>query len=227
MLEELVTMMRRLRAECGWKAAQTHRSLARHLLEETHELIEVLDGLDEQTAAGPVDEETRAHLREELGDVLLQVLFHAAIAEEHGWFDTDDVARTLREKLLRRNPHVFAAAADTRETDPERINDLWEAAKADERPRAELLDGIPASLPALARAVKVLERRERAGLPPQPADDAGSHPAESATGDVTGDVTGDPAAEVGEALLATVALARRRGVDPEQALRETLRRLPA
>ncbi|WP_051706103.1 MazG nucleotide pyrophosphohydrolase domain-containing protein [Nocardioides aequoreus] len=213
-LEELVGMMRRLRAECGWKAAQTHRSLARHLLEETHELVEVLDQLDDAGPAPGV--ETRDHLREELGDVLLQVLFHAAIAEERGWFDADDVALTLRDKLLRRNPHVFGDVAERGgETDPARINELWEAAKAAERPRADLHDGIPAALPALARASKVLDRRERAGLPvPEVPEVPGGR----------ADV--DPGTEVGEELLGLVARARAQGVDPEQALRDALRRLP-
>ena len=94
-LIELVEIMARLRAECGWKAAQTHRTLARHLLEETYETLEAIE-------AGDPD-----HLREELGDVLLQVYLHAAIAAQAGEFDIEDVARGLVEKMLRRNPHVF------------------------------------------------------------------------------------------------------------------------
>src|SRR5689334_3145863 len=105
-LIELVAIMAKLRAECGWKAAQTHRSLAKHLLEETYETIEAIEALD---AGGSPDD-----LREELGDVLLQVYLHAAIAAESGAFDIDDVAEGLREKMIRRNPHVFG---DVRETD--------------------------------------------------------------------------------------------------------------
>ena len=197
-LLEVVAMMRRLRAECGWKASQTHRTLARHLLEETYETLEAIEARD---AAGP---EGDAHLREELGDLLLQVLFHAAIAEEEGRFDLEDVAAGLREKLLHRNPHVFG---DLVESDPVRINEAWEAAKATEKPRTDLWEGIPAALPALAFAAKVLDRHERAALQdPPPPDD------------------GAPATEVGEELLATVARARRLGVDPEQALRDAVRR---
>ncbi|GAB3998504.1 MazG nucleotide pyrophosphohydrolase domain-containing protein [Nocardioides marmoraquaticus] len=205
-LEELVTMMRRLRAECGWKAAQTHRTLARHLLEESHELAEVLDELEPGRAAYD-DEGVRAHLREELGDVLLQVLMHAAIAEQHGWFDVEDVAATLREKLLRRNTHVFGT---DRETDPTRINELWEAAKRAEKPAAAPPTDadLPATLPALLRADKLLDRRARAGLPTAPEPRPG-----------------DAAAEVGAELLAVVARARGLGVDPEQALRDVLRGL--
>ena len=147
--------MARLRAECGWKAAQTHRTLAKHLLEETYETLEAIE------ATGDPD-----HLREELGDVLLQVYLHAAIAAQAGEFDIEDVARGLREKMLRRNPHVFG---DVDETDPARINETWESLKAAEKQRTGLLDGIPAELPALSRAAKVLDRLERAGSPlPRP-----------------------------------------------------------
>ena len=191
-LLEVVAMMRRLRAECGWKAAQTHRTLARHLLEETYETLEAIESGDDN------------HLREELGDLLLQVLFHAAVAEEDGRFDLEDVAGGLRTKLLHRNPHVFGELV---ETDPARINEAWEAAKASEKQRDDLWEGIPAALPALAFAAKVLDRHERAGVeavvPPT-----------------------DPAPEVaiGEELLATVERARTAGVDPEQALRDAVRR---
>ena len=147
--------MARLRAECGWKAAQTHRSLAKHLLEETYETLEAIEALDARR-------QTR-HLREELGDVLLQVYLHAAIAAETGAFDIEDVAAGLREKMIRRNPHVFG---DVDETDPARINETWEAVKASEKQRADIFDGIPLELPALTRAAKVLDRIERAGGTP-------------------------------------------------------------
>jgi XTP/dITP diphosphohydrolase len=191
-LLELVEIMARLRAECGWKAAQTHRTLAKHLLEETYETIEAIEALE---AGGSPD-----HLREELGDVLLQVYLHAAIAAQAGEFDIEDVARGLKEKMLRRNPHVFG---DVTETDPSRINDTWEAVKAAEKQRESLLDGIPLELPALSRAAKVLDRLERAGaaLPAPDPDD------------------------LGDRLLALVAEARETGVDPEQALRDAVRRV--
>jgi XTP/dITP diphosphohydrolase len=193
-LIELVAMMARLRAECGWKAAQTHRTLAKHLLEETYETIEAIEALDH---GGSPD-----HLREELGDVLLQVYLHAAIAAQAGEFDIEDVARGLRDKMLRRNPHVFG---DVVETDPARINDTWESVKAAEKQRQGLFDGIPLELPALSRAAKVLDRLERAGatLPPPDPDD------------------------VGDRLLAIVAEARAGGIDAEQALREAVRRAGA
>src|SRR4051794_5711249 len=183
--------MRRLRAECGWKREQTHRSLTRYLLEETHEALEAIDTGD------------AAHLREELGDLLLQVYFHAVIAEESGEFTLDDVAADIIAKMRRRNPHVFAAgggqgAAGT----PEEINEAWEAIKATEKQRDSVVDGIPPTLPALLYADKVLDRLTRAGAPAAP--------------------TGD---DLGDRLLALVAEARESGVDAEQALRDAVRRL--
>ncbi len=188
-LIELVEIFARLRAECGWKAAQTHRTLAKHLLEETYETLEAIESGDPD------------HLREELGDVLLQVYLHAAIAAQAGEFDVEDVARGLKEKMLRRNPHVFG---DVEETDPARINDNWESAKAAEKQRAGLLDGIPLELPALSRATKVLDRLDRAGTPHTPADEP---------------------TELGDRLLALVVESRDAGVDPEQALRDAVRRV--
>ena len=191
-LVALVDLMARLRAECGWKAAQTHRTLARHLLEETYEALEAIE-------APEIDDE---HLAEELGDILLQVYFHAAIAAESGRFDIEDVASGLHEKLIRRNPHVFG---EVRATDPAEINEHWERVKAAEKQRSGLLDGIPLALPALARAAKVLDRLERAGRPlPAPVETS---------------------ADLGARLLALVVEARAEGVDPEQALRDAVRHL--
>ncbi|GAB3778087.1 nucleoside triphosphate pyrophosphohydrolase [Nocardioides pacificus] len=191
-LDEFHEVMRRLRSECSWKAAQTHRSLARYLLEETHEVIEALDTGDAE------------HLREELGDLLLQVYFHAAIAEEAGDFTLDDVARDIIAKMRRRNPHVFAPEGGELAAggDPAAVNDAWQAIKATEKPRHSVLDGIAPTLPALLLADKVLERLERAGKEP---------------------VAG-PATDLGDRLLALVAEARADGIDPEQALRDAVRR---
>jgi len=143
--------MRRLRAECAWKASQTHRSLARYLLEEVHETLEALDLGD------------TALLREELGDLLLQVVFHAAIAEQAGDFTFDDVAADLVAKLVRRNPHVFAAGRDPGDVpaDPAQVNELWESVKATEKQRTTLTEGLPPGLPALLHADKVLDRLAR------------------------------------------------------------------
>ena len=190
-LTELVEVMARLRRECAWKAGQTHESLARYLLEETYETLEAIDTGDDD------------HLREELGDLLLQVLFHAVIAEEQGRFDIDDVAADLVVKLRRRNPHVFEPGSSSA-ADPEAINEQWEQIKAEEKQRSGLMDGVPAELPALLRAVKAMDRLERAGGVP-PVDAASD--------------------EIGDRLLALAAEAREAGVDPEQALRAAVRRI--
>ena len=185
-LLEFLEVMRRLRAECAWKAGQTHRSLARYLLEETHETLEAIDTGDAE------------HLREELGDLLLQVYFHAVIAEETGEFTIDDVAADIIAKMVRRNPHVFGAAEGGT---PAEINEVWESIKATEKQRTSVTEGLPPALPALLYADKVLDRLEREGHRPTPGDDLGGR------------------------LLALVAEARADGVDPEQALRDAVRGL--
>lgn len=203
-LLEFAEVMRRLRAECPWKAAQTHASLARYLLEEAHETLEALD-------TGDV-----AHLREELGDLLLQVFLHAAIAEEAGEFTLDDVASEATAKMVRRNPHVFEAEGPSSLT-PAEVNAEWELRKAVEKAgRTSVLDGLPPGLPALLLADKALDRLSRA--------------AEGAADDVRhgGRSPERPAPmtpeQVGEGLLALVDAARADGVDPEQALRHAVRR---
>jgi XTP/dITP diphosphohydrolase len=190
--EEVVAfldVMRRLRAECPWKASQTHRSLARYLLEETHETLEALDTGD------------TALLREELGDLLLQVFLHTAIAEQAGDFTTADVARDVTAKMVRRNPHVFGEQVPG--LDPAAVNELWEQRKAEEKQRDSVTEGLAPGLPALLYADKVLDRLARAGtVVDVPASD-----------------------ELGDRLLALVAEARAIGTDPEQALRDAVRRL--
>lgn len=186
-LAELTVVMRRLRRECAWKAGQTHRSLVRYLLEEAHETVEAIE-------SGDAD-----HLREELGDLLLQVWFHAIVAEQDGEFTLADVAGGITDKLHRRNPHVFGDAPGG---DPATINEVWESIKAAEKLRTTVTDGLPASLPALLYADKVVDRLAREGSPVEP----------------------DPAGDLGERLLALVVEARASGQDPEQTLRDALRR---
>ena len=180
--------MRRLRAECAWKREQTHGSLRRYLVEESWETLEAIESGDPD------------HLREELGDLLLQIGFHAVIAEEAGEFTFDEVVQGIVDKLRRRNPHVFGSVAVT---DAASVNELWESVKAMEKERSSVFDGLPPGLPALLLADKVLDRAERAGAPvPVPAGD-----------------------EIGDRLLALVAEARAAGVDPEHALRDAVRRV--
>jgi XTP/dITP diphosphohydrolase len=187
-LLELVAVMDRLRRECPWDREQTHRSLAKYLLEETYETLEAIE-------TGDLD-----HLREELGDLLLQVYFHARIAQEAGneGFTIDDVAGDIADKLVRRHPHVFAGLEVE---DADEVDRNWDSIKAAEKGRSSLLDGIPAALPALALADKTVGRAEKVGVFPF--------------------VSGD----LGDRLLSLVVEARAREEDPEQALRDAVRRL--
>ncbi len=194
-LVDFLVDMRLMLAECAWKQEQTHRSLARYLLEETHETLEILDRWDESPDA--------EHLCEELGDLLLQVYFHAALAERAGDFTLDDVARGITVKMRRRNPHVFGDAVGGT---ADQVNDAWQAIKAAEGPDAPVTEGIPAALPALLYADKVLDRLARRGVVPTPRDHA---------------------QDLGDRLLALVAEGRAEGLDPEQELRDAVRRLLA
>ena len=187
-LLDAVAVMDRLVSPGGdpWKRAQNHRTLAPYLLEEAYEAYDAIEAED------------MAALREELGDVLLQIVLHARLAEElpdgAAW-GIDDVAGGLVEKMVRRNPHVFAGAEVA---DLEEITDNWERIKKAEKSRDSVLDGIALSQPALALAAKILQRLERAGLDvPLPAGD-----------------------DLGAALLRVVAEARAAGADAEAALRE-------
>ncbi|MFF9852625.1 nucleoside triphosphate pyrophosphohydrolase [Streptomyces litmocidini] len=187
-LLDLVQIMDRIRRECPWTSRQTHRGLAKYAIEEAYELVEA------------IEEGDRRELREELGDVLLQVVFHARIAEEDAEepFSVDDVAGTLVEKLIHRHPHVFGDA--TAET-PEDVHAHWLRTKAVEKQRESVTDGVPLGQPGLALAAKLAGRVRAAGL----------------------DV-GLPAGEgVGYELLALAARADAAGVDPEAALRAAAR----
>lgn len=206
-LGELLQTIAELRVHCPWMGALSHESLVEYLLEEAHEVAETIeaDGGD-------------AELQAELGDVLLQVVLHARIAEERGAFDFHDVARGLREKMIRRNPHVFRPDGSLQDTFPATVEEIvlkWDAVKRAEKPgREHAFEGVPAALPALARAQKLLDRAERAGLPVEP----GAAPAAAPTP--------VPATEqeLGELLFGIVAAARRNGLDAERALRAANRR---
>jgi len=181
-LIDLVRVMDRLRSNCPWDQEQTHESLAKYLLEETYETLEAIDTGD------------RDHLREELGDLLLQVAFHSRIAAEaEDGFTIDDVAAGIVEKLIRRHPHVFASVEAA---DAAAVEANWETIKAAEKQRTSVLEGIPLALPALALADKVLGRSAKI------------HPYEPPSTPTLGDK-----------LLLLVQEARAEGIDPEQALR--------
>ncbi len=190
-VQRLVDVMARLRRECPWDAEQTHASLVQYLVEETCETVEAIETGD------AVD------LREELGDLLLQVIFHAAIAAESAnGFDLDDVAAGIVDKLVARHPYVFATDAV-----PADLNFTWEQRKAIEKGRTSVLEGIPEQLSALARGHKIVSRARSRRVP-----------VELASEPIT-------AEQVGTELLALVARAQASGIDPEQAARGAVRAL--
>ena len=196
-LLELVAVMSRLRRECPWDAKQTHGTLAPHLLEESYEALEALESGDPDA------------LREELGDVLLQVMFHAEVASERTdgtGYTIDDVAGGIAAKLVRRHPHVFG---DVTVSGADEVKQNWDAIKAAEREAkngapGSVLDGVPFGQPALSLAAQLQRRAERAGVPSELADL-------------------DGAAGLGAELFALVARARAAGLDPELELRAAAR----
>jgi len=192
--------MRAVRERCVWTQQIDHRALVPYLVEEAAELVDAVE-------AG-----SRADLREELGDLLWQVLFHAEVGagDADDPFDIDDVAGDLAEKMVRRHPHVFAGETATT---PEEVLVHWNAAKAAEKhARTSVLDGVSRHMPSLALAQKLLGKAASVGVEPVDAEAV----AQGAPGDE---------AQLGDALLALVATARTRGWDAERALRERLRGL--
>ncbi|MBD7949701.1 MazG family protein [Oerskovia rustica] len=226
-LRESVTVMDRLYSPggCPWDREQTHETLVRYLLEEAHELAEAIETGD------------RAGMREELGDLLLQVLFHARIASEDpvAPFTVDDVAADLVAKLVRRHPHVFADTAVTTGDGHAALYAQWDEIKQQEKQRESVLEGIPLAQGALARAQKVLSRAQRAGLGeavagPGPTAVVASVPpvAPGEAGDGRGATSsGTPGDALerayGHELLDVVRRAQADGVDAETALRVALR----
>ena len=198
-LQRFVELVATLRRDCPWDAEQTHSSLRSYLLEEAHELLEALDAYDEATGSGSED------LKEELGDLLFQVVFHARIAADDGRFDLADVARGIHDKLRHRHPHVFG---DVVVEDSGQVLTNWDRIKQAEKGRESALDGIPSTLPSLAAAQKVVRRAGGLGLEPD--------------GPV-GDPSTDPDA-LGDLLLSLAAMAHDDGLDAEDALRGAVAR---
>lgn len=194
---ELAETMTRLTADdgCAWHGVQSHQSLIRYLIEEAYELV---DAIETQASADAISEE--------LGDLLYQVLFHAAIAERDGeGFSVIEVARGLNEKLIARHPHVFS---DRGYMSVDELNAQWETLKADAAGQSrEVLEGIVPSMPTLARAEKIIDRLERANLM-----DA---------------LESDPKTlhDIGNDLLHTIRVARANGINADEALRVALRQL--
>lgn len=204
-LLELITVMDTLRSPggCPWDAEQTHESLVSYLTEEAHEAVEAIETGD------------RSAMREELGDVLLQVMFHSRIAQEDPadpW-SIDDVAAGIAAKLVARHPHVFG---DETAESAAHVESVWLARKTAEKSRDSVLDGIPSGLPALLLAAKMHYRVTHGGVVVPPADPVMAQRAAGVLDEVG-------AERVGELLLALATGALDRGIDPESALRGALR----
>ena len=219
-LDELV---RTLRRQCPWDREQTHTSLRRYLLEETYETLEALDAMTAPDGDGGDREGSRVedldrHLCEELGDLLYQVWFQAHLASERDAFDMADVAREVRAKLVARHPHVFG---DAEARDADAVRGMWDAIKLREKGRDSVMDGIPATLPALLRAVKVQKRAAAAGLVVDDWHEREFAETERALEEFRVDRSEQG---FGELLLAVVELGRRLKVDPEDALRSATER---
>ena len=208
----LLDIMARLRAPdgCPWDREQTHRSLRPYLMEEMYEVLDTLD------------REAYGELKKELGDLLLQIVFHCQLASEDGLFDAADVVHEINEKLIRRHPHVFG---DTKVASARGVERQWEKIKLNEAHRPKLLDGVPQNQPALNRAFRVQEKAAGVGF-----DWPSVEPVWEKIGEELAELQseiakGDSRAiedEIGDILFSIVNLSRKLRVNPEDALRGTV-----
>ena len=202
-VEQLVQVMDQLRSPggCPWDAEQTHESLARYLLEETYEALEAMDQGD------------LGSLREELGDLLLQVVFHARIAQEtDSTFSLDAIAQGVVDKLVRRHPHVFT---DLVVTSTEELEANWAKIKEEEKQRESVTDGVPQAMPALQLATQLIYRARKSGVV------AGDSEVKESVREVIGEVSQE---QIAALLVATVELAREADIDAESVLRAEMMR---
>ena len=202
-VEQLVQVMDQLRSPggCPWDAEQTHESLARYLLEETYEALEAMDQGD------------LGSLREELGDLLLQVVFHARIAQESDpSFSLDAIAQGVVDKLVRRHPHVFT---DLVVTSNEELEANWAKIKEEEKQRESVTDGVPQAMPALQLATQLIYRARKTGVV------AGDSQVKKSVREVIGEVSQE---QIAALLVATVELAREADIDAESVLRAEMMR---
>lgn len=220
-MADLIAVARDLRDKnggCPWDLEQTHTTLAKHLLEESSELIEVIEQ--------GITPETDAAFKEELGDVLFQVVIHAQLAAEEGRFTFSDVARFIADKLVSRHPHVYG---DVSAENPEQVLKNWEAIKARERQkkqqRTSYLDGVPKTLPALQRAERLGDKASRTGFD-WPKGEAGTQMIRVKIDEELAELDAAPAGneekrreELGDLLFAVAQYGRRLGIDSEGALR--------
>jgi tetrapyrrole methylase family protein / MazG family protein len=215
-----VRTMRRLREECPWDRDQTHQSLVKNLVEEAFELADAIASLPEDE----IDHGAYAAVEDEVGDLLLQVLFHSAIARQVSAFDVDDAAETLRQKLVRRHPHVFG---DADAGSPDEVKKRWDEIKAEERGGEpdSALDGVPAGMPGLYRASKIQNKAAKVGFD-WPDSDGVLDKLREEIAELEAAIAGegDVEAELGDVLFSVVNLARHLDVDSELSLQRTIRR---
>lgn len=212
----LVVTNRILRRECPWDRKQTHHTLVSHLIEEAYETVESIRALPEDAPGGDPDYGAYAEVEEELGDLLLQVVFHATLAREAGAFGVEEVAEIIRRKLVHRHPHVFGEVVAH---DAETVVANWEAIKGREKGRDSLMDDIPSAMPAIARADKMQRRAKSVGFDWQEIEPVFAKVEEELT-ELAAEVGERTRAteELGDLLFAVVNLARHLGVDAEMAL---------
>jgi tetrapyrrole methylase family protein/MazG family protein len=217
----LIETNRILRSECPWDRKQTHHSLVTHLIEEAYETVDAIGALPPEAPAGESDFGAYAEVEEELGDLLLQVVFHATLASETGAFDIDEVAEAIRRKLVARHPHVFG---DVAVSGADEVLANWEKLKQDEKQRASLMDDIPHSMPGVGRAMKVQKRASSVGFDwDEPT--AVFQVLEAEIAELAAATDADERThELGDVLFSAINLARHLDVDPEVALRRSVDR---
>jgi len=218
----LIAINKVLRSECPWDKKQTHHTLLTHLIEEAYETADAIAALPLDSPGGDVDFGAYAEVEEELGDLLLQVVFHATLASEAGVFNVDEVAEGIRRKLVGRHPHVFA---DVAVADADEVLANWEELKNDEKQRESLMDDVPVGMPGVARAVKVQNRARSVGFDWSNAEQVIS----VLRSEIDELVDAGPdreaaAAELGDILFSAINVSRHLDVDPEVALRGSVDR---
>ncbi len=209
--QKLVDIMAKLRKECPWDREQTNKSIKNNLIEEAYELLEA------------IEEDNDEAMVEELGDLLLQVVFHSQIKKEEGKFDINDVIKNLIEKLIRRHPHVFGNQ-DYKELEGKTHLEKWEKIKEKEKKRESILEGIPKRMPALQRAVKVQKRMAKVGFDWENPEDVWEKVHEEIEELKKASSPEEIKHEIGDVLIAISNLARAYGIDPEEALHGSIDR---
>lgn len=207
---ELVELVEKLRRECPWDREQTNQSIKNNLIEEAYELFEAIEENDDEK------------MIEELGDVLLQVVFHSQIKKDEGAFDINTVIERLIEKLIRRHPHIFG---ENKLSNSQQVLDQWHQIKQKEKNRESIFDGIPKRMPALIRAVKVQNRAAKVGFEWDSIDDVWKKVEEELNELKEAKTHQDKVHELGDVLIALTNLARFMKINPEEALHLSIDRM--